>query len=133
MKLVGRMRNNFLVDSCQLIVDSLIPSPSDSAKSEQKLVRVRLLLLIVGIGIFSSCDKKQTSEKTGIETKSIITAPLFNPDSAYKYVGAQVAFGYRIPNTPAHRKCGDYIIQSLEKYGCKVTVQEFSIKTHDNQ
>ena len=31
----------------------------------------------------------------------------FDADSAYSYVERQVAFGPRVPNTEAHRRCGE--------------------------
>ncbi len=44
-------------------------------------------------------------------------APVFNADSAYHFIEKQVAFGPRVPNTTAHKACGDFLIGQLETYG----------------
>lgn len=45
----------------------------------------------------------------------------------------QVAFGPRIPNTNSHRAAGDFIIQTLNRYGAKTITQEFQATTFDGQ
>lgn len=60
-----------------------------------------------------------------------VAVPSFNADSAYQYVAQQVAFGPRVPNTPAHRACGDYLIQKLKDLGGNVQVQAFQAKAYD--
>lgn len=49
--------------------------------------------------------------------------PDFNADSAYAYVANQVAFGPRVPNTAAHKACGDYLASELKRFGAKVYQQ----------
>ncbi len=53
------------------------------------------------------------------------TAPAadFHPDSAYAFLVAQTAFGPRIPGTAAHKKCGDYIVATLKRFGAEVREQ----------
>jgi len=60
-----------------------------------------------------------------------IPAPAFNDDSAYAFVQAQVDFGPRIPGTPAHAKCADYLVAKLKSYGVETIVQTTTIKTFD--
>jgi len=85
--------------------------------------------LLIGI---SSCEEKPTSknsdEKTPTEIKQKQKAPNFIGDSAYSYVAKQVSFGYRVPNTVAHVRCGDYLVASLKKFGCEVIEQDFQAK-----
>lgn len=77
-----------------------------------------------------SCDKSKPQEASSEEVRSI-EVPRFNADSAYAYVQKQVDFGPRIPNTPAHRKTGDFIIEKLKEFGAQVTVQEFEVPSID--
>ena len=69
-------------------------------------------------------EKPQTGPINKSE-KRAVTVPAFNSDSAYYFIEKQVDFGPRVPNTPAHHNCGDYLIQRLKQYGARITVQEF--------
>lgn len=83
-----------------------------------------------------SCGQKGVSETTTTaevkQAPTTSTAPVFNADSAYTYVANQVNFGYRIPNTPAHKACGDYLAAELERFGAKVYQQEAVLTAYDN-
>lgn len=72
--------------------------------------------------------KSNTSDqtKTASDQPAMAKAPAFNADSAYAYTKQQVDFGPRVPNSPAHRRTGDYIIAKFNEFGCTVTVQEFT-------
>ncbi|MCD8080613.1 MAG: M28 family peptidase [Bacteroides sp.] len=52
-----------------------------------------------------------------------IQVPVFDADSAYAYIETQVAFGPRVPNTPQHVACGEFLANKLEEFGAKVTNQ----------
>jgi glutaminyl-peptide cyclotransferase len=84
-----------------------------------------------------SCDTKTDQEKTTsvIEKPQPVQleSPPFLADSAFKYTAAQVAFGPRIPNTEAHVKTGDYLIQKLKEFGAEVTVQSFEGMAFDGK
>lgn len=49
----------------------------------------------------------------------------FNGDKAFAYIQQQIAFGPRIPNTPAHEKTGDWILTQLRSTADTVIVTEF--------
>jgi glutaminyl-peptide cyclotransferase len=53
----------------------------------------------------------------------------FNGRTAFTYVEQQMAFGPRIPNTPGHRKTGDWLLGELRKRADTVIVQEFRQRT----
>jgi hypothetical protein len=100
------------------------------------LVPAVLCLLLSGIGLvwLTSCSGSGKGSDNQTETPtSVITvkAPNFNGDSAYFFVDKQVSFGPRVPNTNGHRKCGDYLIETLKKYDATVTVQEFVADAYD--
>ena len=54
-------------------------------------------------------------------------SPNFNADSAMVFLTAQIAFGPRVPNTPAHKACGDYLIKELRKYTEAVVIQDANV------
>ena len=56
---------------------------------------------------------------------TLVSAPAFNADTAYAYVKKQVDFGPRVPNTPAHKKCGAWIAQTFRRHGLSVIEQSF--------
>jgi hypothetical protein len=55
----------------------------------------------------------------------------FSGDSAYHFVEKQVGFGPRVPNTAAHRLCGDYLTSQLERLTDSVAVQSGVVKAYD--
>lgn len=95
------------------------------------------LLFFVSLFVFiASCNNgteptKETEIKT-VEVKKN-TAPDFNADSAYAYVKAQVDFGPRIPGTPSHAKCADYLVAKLKSYGLETIVQRGTVQTFDKK
>lgn len=89
-------------------------------------------LLLTAIVACSNKSSQTTSDETETETKSIVNVPRFNADSAYQYVKAQADFGPRVPNTAAHRDCGDYLAGKLEAFGAKVYNQYADLIAYDN-
>lgn len=81
----------------------------------------------------AACGSSQNAEDNDADTRVYVEAPAFNADSAYLYVEEQVNFGPRVPNTPAHVACGDYLIAQLERFGAKVYVQEAKLSTYDGK
>lgn len=57
--------------------------------------------------------------------------PAFNVDSAFAWVEKQVSFGYRIPNSPAHVACGDYLVNTFRRFTPHVIEQKAGLKAHD--
>jgi glutaminyl-peptide cyclotransferase len=93
-------------------------------------------LLVLGSGFIASCDTKQKPE-TVVQAENpavaSISAPEFNPDSAYAYIAKQVSFGPRVPNSAAHVACGDYLISKLKGLGARVQVQNFESTAYDGK
>lgn len=98
-----------------------------------KLKGMRPYFLVAVILFLGSCggekDKKKPTEAPG----KVVQVPLFNADSAYFFIQKQVDFGPRIPNTTAHVKAGNYLVNQFKKYGAVVIEQPFSATTFDNQ
>ena len=80
-----------------------------------------VLLLMASCGKDSGKKDIADGDKPAIE----IEVPAFNADSAYAFVAKQVAFGPRIPNTPAHGRAADYFVETLKRFGAQITIQEF--------
>jgi Zn-dependent M28 family amino/carboxypeptidase len=54
-----------------------------------------------------------------------IPVPAFQADSAYLFVQKQVAFGPRVPNSAAHKKCAAWFVQEFKRHGMTVIEQPF--------
>ena len=74
---------------------------------------------------FCSC---QTKAK---ETTEVRCA--FSADSAYTYIAQQVAFGPRVPGSPAHQQCGDWLTYQLARHGAQVRSQEGVMTNYTGQ
>lgn len=89
-------------------------------------------LLFVGCG--ASSGKQQvvkTVEKTPVVVEPAVVVPIFDADSAYSFIEAQVNFGPRVPSTTSHRQCGDYLISKFEGYGATVVTQDMELKAYN--
>jgi len=53
------------------------------------------------------------------------TAPTFDANHAYQYLIKQCEFGPRVPGTPAHRQCLDFLTKELQAFGAQVRHQPF--------
>ena len=77
-----------------------------------------------------SC-KKNAPVATNSPAPSVVEVPRFNADSAYSYIEKQLSFGYRIPNTPAHRAAAAYLAAELARLGGEVQLQEARVKAYN--
>ena len=91
---------------------------------------ITLLIIFVTMSSCSNTAKRPVATESQ-EVKAFTPAVVFNGDSAYKYVDAQCAFGARVPNTEAHRKCGDYLVAELQRHGAKVYEQKTTMRAYD--
>ncbi|MDE6444204.1 MAG: M28 family peptidase [Muribaculaceae bacterium] len=87
------------------------------------------LILATTIALVACGNKSNTS--SGENASSEVMEVAFNADSAYSYVKRQVDFGPRVPNTPAHVACGDWLQTELERHGAKVMTQTPTLKAFD--
>ena len=95
----------------------------------------RKYLLVFSILFFMmvSCSNSSGRQTAAVGTNEVVEEPrvVFNADSAYSYVAAQCAFGERVPNTEAHRLCGDYLASELRRHGADVTEQRMTLTAFD--
>ena len=57
--------------------------------------------------------------------------PEFDARSAYDFVKKQVEFGPRVPGTPAHAACAEWLVKTLKQWTPDVVVQSFEAKAFD--
>lgn len=83
----------------------------------------------------AGCAGNKGSEAKASEsaaTPAAKTAPAVNADSLYAFVGEQVAFGPRVPGTPAAERCAALFESRLKAFGADtVLVQEARVTFHD--
>ncbi len=89
---------------------------------------------------FSGCDGSSSGAETATTTEKPAppvplpaNVPAFSADSAYVYTARQVAFGPRVPNSAAHRACGDWLIGTLRRFGATVQTQSFEQMAFDGK
>lgn len=77
-----------------------------------------------------SCNRKENVKFTFTEKGREV--PAFRADSAYKFVEKQLENGPRIPNTEAHKKTRDFIVDKLRQYAGNnyVFIQEFKSEAY---
>ncbi|MGI9544669.1 MAG: M28 family peptidase [Cyclobacteriaceae bacterium] len=75
-----------------------------------------------------ACDSTEKKDEKDLGVDRIeapVFVPTFSQDSAYHFIADQVAFGPRVPNSPAHQAAAAYLATALEGYGAKVATQSF--------
>jgi hypothetical protein len=90
---------------------------------------ITALILLAG-----SCNQpaKQTTSSQDVAVSGPkVAVPDFNADTAYESVRRQLAFGPRVPNTPAHEKCAAYLIGKLKTYTPEVMVQKGTLSAYN--
>lgn len=92
------------------------------------------LILLLPALLLGSCKGQQ---KTDGDAAASDTIPLsqvkFNADSAFAHIVKQCEFGPRVPNSEAHRRCGDYIVSAFRRLGLQVTEQKADLKAWDGK
>ena len=94
-----------------------------------------LFCMMIALGI-ASCGARSAS--SGEASSSTEAAPQlavadFNADSAFAFVKRQCDFGARVPLTPAHAQCGDWIEAQLQRFCDKVVAQKAPLTTFDGK
>ena len=80
--------------------------------------RLMIIPAILLLAAFSCAEEKGTG---------------FDASSALGFVKKQVEFGPRVPNTPAHAACADWLVKTLKQWTPDVVVQAFQAKAYDGR
>jgi nicotinamidase-related amidase len=103
---------------------------------QSKLAIGLLALALVAMLLkgFTGCESNNSSKDTPSVAPSTpapfpeAAVPTFNEDSAFTFIQKQVAFGPRVPNTSAHKKCATWLSNEFKRYGLSVIEQKFTAK-----
>lgn len=87
--------------------------------------------VLASMALLSCGSSQQKSRPEETAEEAPVQAPRFDADSAYAFVKRQAEFGPRVPNTPAHRACGDYLAAQLERLGATVYNQQADLTAYD--
>ncbi len=99
---------------------------------KQKHTFILALLAIAAVACGNKSGKNDSTAEAEGKKIPAVQVPTFNADSAYSYIQAQADFGPRVPNTAAHRACGDYLAGKLQQFGAKVYNQYADLMAYDN-
>jgi hypothetical protein len=92
-----------------------------------KLFVKSLVLPLCLIGAISCKDDTKEKETPAETPRPQVKAPSFNADTAYDYIARQVAFGPRVPGTPAQKKCADWMHAKLQEFCDTVYRQDVNV------
>lgn len=87
---------------------------------------------------FSACTGGKTqaaaeSDDDGFDRASRFIGD-FKADSAYAHIANQVAIGPRVPGTPSHEECAQYIVETLTRYAAdSLIVQKGEVRAHTGE
>ncbi|MBL7799582.1 MAG: M28 family peptidase [Chitinophagales bacterium] len=93
-----------------------------------------LLVVVTALAFLSSCDwfkKSESTDTTQPEDKPLAAIPAFNADSAFVYIERQLAFGNRVPTSPSHDKCADYLIAHFKQHADTFYIQKYVVTAFD--
>ncbi len=81
--------------------------------------------------VLAACGSKVKPAHTDKPLFEDLSAPtvVFDPDSAYAYVKAQVEMGPRVPGTKAHDACADYLVGKLRDFGADTVITQEGVVT----
>lgn len=101
---------------------------------KNRLSALPALLLAAG-ALLAGCGNKPAAGTAGAADTDTIaaTAVRFDADSALAFVKRQCDFGPRVPDSEAHRLCGDYIAAKFRSYGLAVTEQTATVTGWDGK
>lgn len=99
----------------------------------QRIPSGALALTLLALALTACGPETGTTPEVAPPPPVLAPAPLFDPDSAYAFVAKQVAFGPRVPGTPAHRACGDWLVATLKGYGATVIEQTGTVTAYNGQ
>lgn len=86
------------------------------------------------LGLFAcNNDNKTTKTAESKKEKKTVIVPVFNADSAYRYVKKQIDFGPRVPESKAHEQCAEWLVSMLDGFSDTVYVQNFRTRLFDGR
>ena len=95
----------------------------------------KLLIIVLACATVLACkeDSKPKPVVDNTPKKPTAKIPASNMDSVFSFVEQQLAFGNRIPGTPEHEACKDWLVSKFKSYGATVGTQEFKASFFDKK
>lgn len=90
-----------------------------------------LLFTLVTFLVFACKEDPKPKPAAPKVKKPRVQIPSSNVDSVFSYVEKQLDFGYRIPGTPEHVACKDWLVNKFKSYGAEVQEQAFKASFFD--
>lgn len=91
-----------------------------------------LLLVIMIISCGNPTQDNSSTDNSTVETVKI-KQQRFSQDSAYSFIKRQTEFGYRIPGTPEHLACANWLYQKISSYTDTAYFPKGKTQTHDGK
>ena len=95
----------------------------------KKILIYIFIAVVIGGIVFQSCPSLQDNPGSAVvkdPEKKVLQIPVFNRDSAFSFIDAQVAFGPRVTNSEGHRKCQTWLVNKFKSYGAVVVEQDIN-------
>ena len=95
---------------------------------------MRMIYAIVGLAMMvAACGNGNNATTSSNENNNAAKTidVQFNADSAYNYVKQQCDMGPRVPGTPAHEQCAQWLTSQLRRWCDTVIVQQAPVVTFD--
>ncbi|HPA35793.1 MAG TPA: M28 family peptidase [Chitinophagales bacterium] len=89
--------------------------------------------LLLAAFLVVSCKTKQQDTSTENTAATQTERPAFSADSAFAFIEQQLAFGPRVPGTPAQQQCAAYFEQKLKAYGASVILQKTNVTVYSGK
>lgn len=62
-----------------------------------------------------------------------VKIPTFDGNRAYDNIQKQVDFGHRVPNTPGHKACKEWLVSEFDNMGLRVIEQDFTAQAYTGE
>ncbi len=94
-----------------------------------------ILWLLAAFILVTSCKNDSTTPQTapGTAKPKTIKVPSFKQDSAFAHIEKQLSFGIRVPGTPSHKACKDWMVSKFKSYGADVIEQDFTANIYNGE
>lgn len=91
-----------------------------------------LLVLLIAVGCGGDTATK-VKKAPSAAAKQPVKIPSFNQDSAFVHIEKQLSFGNRVPGTPSHVACKDWMVSKFKSYGAEVIEQDFMANIYNGE
>ncbi|MDR1499537.1 MAG: M28 family peptidase [Tannerellaceae bacterium] len=95
--------------------------------------KLKIFVVIITCSLASCANKSGVSSAGAGGSAAYMPAPSFDADSAYLNIKRQVDLGPRVPNSEAHKACGDFLAAALEARGASVHIQEMTLTAYNGE